>query len=94
MAMVSAEVMVMIGMVLLVMTVTAMIVLVGVVLMASMVVLVVKEHVVVVVIVMAMIVLGMVNKKLKFRMLLKVPKILNICPYVSGLCPSSVECSL
>ena len=33
------------------------------------------------------------NKKLKFRMLLKVPKNLNICPDVSGLCPSSVECS-
>ena len=33
-------------------------------------------------------------KKLKFRLLLKVPKNLNMCPDVSGLCPSSVECSL
>ena len=34
------------------------------------------------------------NKKLKFRTLFKVPKNLNMCPDVSGLCPSSVECSL
>ena len=34
------------------------------------------------------------DKKLKFRMLLKVPRNLNMCPDVSGLCPSSVECSL
>ena len=34
------------------------------------------------------------KKIIMFRMLLKVPKNLNMCPDVSGLCPSSVECSL